>query len=45
MRKSITITDVYQKLLDESGCKLKKTWADKAADFVKNHWNHGFKKC
>ena len=28
-KKGITITNAFQKILDESGCKLDKVWVDK----------------
>ena len=32
-KKSITITNAFQKILDESGCKLDKVWVDKGNEF------------
>ena len=33
LKKSITITNVFQKILDETGCKPNKEWVDKANQF------------
>ena len=32
-KKRITITNVFQKVLDESNCKLNKIWVDKESEF------------
>ena len=32
-KKSITITNAFQKILDESGCKPNKVWEDKGSEF------------
>ena len=32
-KKVITITNSFQKILDESNCKLSKIWADKGREF------------
>ena len=31
-RKGTTITNAFQKILDESNCKTKKIWADKGSE-------------
>ena len=35
-KKGITITNGFQKMLDESKCKPNKIWVDKAANFTMN---------
>ena len=32
-RKGTTVTNVFQKILDESNCKLNKIWVDKGSEF------------
>ena len=32
-KKGITITNAFQKILDESNCKPNKIWADKCSEF------------
>ena len=32
-KKRITITDAFQKILEESKCKQKKIWVDKGSEF------------
>ena len=32
-KKSITITNAFQKILNESNCKPNKTWVDKGSEF------------
>ena len=33
-KKGITITTVFQKILDKSGCKLNKIWVNKCSEFT-----------
>ena len=40
---SIAITNAFQKTLDESNRKPSKIWVDKAANFIIDRWNHGYK--
>ena len=35
-KKGITITDAFQRILDKSGCKPNKIWADKGREFYNN---------
>ena len=32
-KKGITITNAFEKILHESGCKLDKIWVDKGSEF------------
>ena len=34
-KKGITITNAFQKILDESNCKPSKIWVDKGSEFYK----------
>ena len=34
-KKGVTITNAFQKILDESNCKPNKTWVDKGSEFYK----------
>ena len=40
-KKGITITNAFQKLLDESNRKPNKVWVIKAVNFIIDQWNHG----
>ena len=43
-KKDVTITNAFQKILYEFRRKPNKIWADKAVNFIIDHWNHGYKK-
>ena len=40
-KKGITITDAFQKILNDSNRKVNKTWADNGSEF----YNNSFKNC
>ena len=40
-KKDFTITNAFQKILDESNCKLNEIWIDKDREFIIDQWNHG----
>ena len=40
-KKGITITNAFQKILDESNHKPNKVWVDKAVNIIIGQWNHG----
>ena len=42
-KKGITITNTFQKFLDESNCKPKKYWYANAVNFTIDQSNHGCK--
>ena len=37
-KKGITITDAFEKILNESNCKPNKIWADKSCEFYNKSW-------
>ena len=37
----ITITNAFQKVLDESNHKPNKIWVDKGTEFYIHQWGHG----
>ena len=39
VKKGITITNAFQKILDESKRKPNKIWADKGSEFIIDQWN------
>ena len=41
---SITITNAFQKILDESNRKPNRIWVDKGSEFYNRSINHGKKK-
>ena len=42
-KNGITITNVFQKILDESNRKRNKMWVVKAVNFIIDQWNHFYK--
>ena len=40
-KKGITITNAFQKILDESNRKPNKVWVDKAVNIIIGQWDHG----
>ena len=40
-KKWITITNAFQKILDELNRKQNKVWVDKAVNNIIDQWNHG----
>ena len=43
-RKGTTITNAFQKILDESNCKTKKIWADKGSESYNKSMKSWLKK-
>ena len=39
--KGITITNAFQKILDECNHKPNKIWVDKGTEYYNDQWNHG----
>ena len=39
-KKGITITNAFQKILDESNRKANKIWVDKGVNFIIDQWNY-----
>ena len=42
-KESTTITNAFQKILDESNRKTTKVWVDKGTNFIINQPNHGYR--
>ena len=42
-KECTTITNAFQKILDESNCKTTKVWVDKGTNFIINQPNHGYR--
>ena len=40
-KKGVSIVDVFQKVLDKSGCKPNKIWVDKGSEFYNNSLKNG----